>query len=518
MRSLISVLFILIHQAVNCQLSVRELNDNNWRIVPGFSNKNSYLMPTTMGTTGARTTFNGPFSAGRVEISPTEQLVAIHVRDKEFGVIRLSEELKISWASSISGRPTRIGIVGDRVIVVHAGEAGNPKTRGNLEITVLNAANGKKIINKIVFKADDEMVAEPKVFFPAGSKEFFVGLRYTNVTNKVKVLPFGIGAGKTVSNFMTSSKFVLLAYDGNLNEISKTELPFKNEASFIQAEMNDKKEIFLVFEDDENSISLQHISSSHKDILATKRITLDLRKNASPELDFYLSKKEPATCFLTFRYKNSEKEKALSIYSVNFSTNETKSYTEIMNREYREKLKAKYNPAYEDAGRLNTNEWTEMEFTHFIEHEDKLIFLKEALVNRYSGTPGDSWGRTTTENGDGILSVFTRDLKLIDETPFAKSTRIYGNDEAATSMHAHQNTVTIVTPLIRGLSASAVIFEYNLDKKQMLRRYIPEKGDIKRSHSLVAGATLWFEHVFVIPVQTDRGYYEAHQRLLKLSY
>lgn len=518
MRILISVLFIVIQQASYCQISARDLNDINWRIVPGYSNKNSFLMPSTMGTMGARSTFNGPFEAGRVPISPTEQLVAIHIRDKEFGIVRLKEDLKMIWASSISGRPIRIGLAGDRVIVVHGGEAGDPKTRGNVEVTVLNAENGKKIKNKVVFRRDGEILAEPKVFFPAGSKEFYIGLRYTNTTNKIKILPFGIGAGRVTANFMASSKFVLLTFDSDLNEITKTEVPIKKDASFIQAEMNNNKEIFFVFEDDENSVSVQRTAASHKEILSTKRITLDLRKNASPELDFYLSGKDPATCFLTFRYKNADKDKALAIYSINFATNETKSYTELMNKEYREKLKAKYNPSYEDAGRLNTSEWTEMEFTHFLEYDDKLIFLKEALINRSYVAPNDSRGTSNTENGDGIISIFTRDLKLIDETPFAKSAKIYGNDEAATSMHAHQSTVVIVTPLMRGIRAGVLIFEYDLNKKQIVRRYIPEKGEVKKSHSLVAASTLWFEHSFAIPVQTDRGYYETDQRFLKLSY
>jgi hypothetical protein len=522
MRLLILISLIFISSFSKAQLSPNDLLDINWRIIPGVSNKNAYLesqAPIGLGM-GTRMSFSGPFDAGRVMVSPTEQVVSVNLKEREFAIMRIADDNKVKWLSPVGGRTIRVGLIADKIIVIHTGDLADRKAKKNVEATVYNLANGKKITNKILYKAPEDLAAETKVFFVKGSEEFYVGLRHTNTSDKVKLHLYGIGASKTAANYMMSSKFELHGYNANLDELSRVDVPIKTNAAFIQAEMNAAREIYMVLADEENSIIVQRISPKHTEVTDSKRINLDLRRDMRMDVDFYVSTVDDKVCFLTFRYKNLEKDKSLSIYRVDFNTGETKSYTEVIDKAYKAKMRAAYNPKYEDAPRLQTDTWGEMEYTGFIEHGDKLIFLKEVMsemarvsmeTNRVSGYYAG--------NGDGILAVYDQNLKLVNEVAFAKNAVTSGLDGARTVLRAKGNTITIVSPYLpMGFGMNAIIFEYDIEKKDIVKRYMAERGDIRKSHGLVPAATLWFEKSYSIPVLTDRGYYEMNQRMLRAKY
>ena len=513
---LVIILFFALWQQSQSQVTAKDLPGTNWRIIPGMSNKNA-LLRQRLNNLDDREKFSGNFNSGRLSLSPTEQVVMLSVGDKEYAVAKINEDLKFDWATSIPGPLMTIGKVNNKIIVIYGNNPVDQNPKTPVHAIVLDASTGKKITGKTLFDRDPAKRSEVKVFFVPKSNEFYFGIRYTDADTKLRVF----GGKENYDLISMTSKFELIAYDENLDQLSKKEVPMRNKSNFLSVEMTAAKELFTIYKEDDGGYFVQRTAANHTELKEFKRINLDLAKNLPVKMDFVLSGNDQNVCYLTFRYFNSDKDWAVTLYRIDFGTGLMKYRTDSYTKAHRKGIEENHSPTYEKPGKLRTADWESMEYTGLIEQGNKLICLKEAVVedvpmsNLSSSQPPS---KSTTKTGDGILSILDSNLKLLQEVPFAKSVTVNGIEHAASGFMLRGNRVFIVTPENEGTHITIVIFEYDLDKKQFIRRFTPDKGQIKKKHDLVPAATLWFDKSYAIPAQTDKGYYETSERLLKVQF
>ena len=508
MRISLNILFLLICQIIFAQAPVKELLEQNWRIIPSYSNKNKSLEQSKIRLSSES---DGNFNKSRVVLSPTEQVVLISYNSTDYGVMLITEELKIKWNTPLTGLTLGIGKYKDKILVIHTGDINKKDNWSQINATILDPASGKKILTKTILNAPTDFLFEPKLFFTTDNQEFFLGVRYTETENKARIFVFGAGIGNFADKYSKTPKFELLSFNENLEEIRKVELPIKKGFYFLQAEMSKKKEIIIMYHEGNGNFGIQLIANNFIDVKDYRRISVDLRENANFDMSFSLSGIFINIIHFTITYQNAEKERATAVYRINLDDKIVKSVSVAYNKEYRKKMKEKYKPFNKKADNLSTGEWDEMEIGDLIEFEDKIICFTEVQLKKQNihnnGAPSQ-----TTITGDAILSVYDKNLTLIDQQIIPKYIEYFGSEGVYTSLFVHDHILTMLSGVRTGaFSSLPLIIDYDLNQNKITRQDIPERGSVRKSPYITIdpSCTLWFQKSFVISYRKEQGVFSA---------
>lgn len=511
MRLFLSIHFLIFSQFIFAQAPVKELLEQNWRIIPSYSNKNKSLEQSNVRLSSES---DGNFNRSRVVLSPTEQVVLISYNNTDYGVMLITEELKIKWNTPLSGLTLGIGKYKDKILVVHTGDMNKKDYWSQINATILDPVSGKKIMTKTILNAPTDFLFEPKLFFTPDHQEFFLGVRYTETENKARIFVFGAEMGNFTEKYSKTPKFELLSFNENLEEIRRIALPAKKGFNFVQAEMSKKKELLIMYYEGDGSFGIQLIADNFIDVKDYRRISVDLRENDNFNMSFSISGVDFNIIHFTITYQNAEKDRATAVYRINLNDKIVKSVSIAYNKEFRKKMKEKYKPYNKKADNLSTSEWDEMEIGDLIEFEDKVICFTEVQLKKQHIRSTNAMSQTTI-TGDGILSVYDKNLTLIDQQIIPKYIEYFGSEGVYTSLFVHDQILSMVSGVRTGsFSTLPMIIDYNLKQNKITRQDIPERGSVSKSPYITIdpSCTLWFQKSFVISYRKEKGAFTAKRR------
>lgn len=521
MRTFLILLLFSSFKHTFAQLApAKELVNQNWRVVPGYSTKNNML-----GGVGSYGPFNlsaGNYQISKLELSPTEQAVVVSYSQKEYGVVHINKDLRVKWNTPVNGFALSLGRLNNHIVVIHTA---NLKSKFDflkeLQATLIDPSNGKKILTKTIFTEPSGLYIEPKSFFKSTGDGFSLGIRRTNAEVNNKGYARGKAYDKFIHEYSTTSKFELFEFNEKLEETRRATVPVKTDFHFLQAEMNSAGELIFLYSENEKSFGVQRISNNLTDQRNYKSFTIDIQKNAISSTWLYMGD-HPEICYVGSTFQNSEKDRVNAVYRFDFANDNTVSTQMQFHKLFRKEMKEKFVQTVKGADELRTDDWTEMEIVRILEYKDFVVCFQEAKqikqgpVN-FNGTNPDPKSIT----GDAILSIYDRNLKIVDQQVIPKYLELYGTDVAVSSLHCHDNIISLVSGYKTGLMAnSTMLIQYDLEKKKIINQTVAERGSAKRAYVVYPAATLWFQNGFVVPYLHDivGGLYVVNSDFHKFNF
>ncbi len=515
MRIIIVFLLVFLSKQFYAQAPVKELLEQDWQICgPDFVGE---LKESGLNN-----------SKSHVILSLSDQVVIVTYTYHNYGILRINENLKTKWNTPVTGQPIGIAKFNEKILIVHTDDMNKKDYYNQIYGTLIDPETGKKGESKILFKAiaGENNLREPKLFFSQDGTSFFLGVRYTEAENKTGIL-FGMSAARRFGeHYAKSSKFELLSFSENLVEVNRVSVPIKKNFSFEQVEMNLNNELVFLYSEGDKSFGVQKIDKNFSAEKSYKRFTVDLREKNRFEVNLYLSNTNPAITNCSVTYWNAEKEKTIDILRINMDEGTLKSASTVFDKPFRKEMKEQYKPFDKKADNLNTKEWEEMEIGNVFEYGENIISYAEVKYSKTNEAPPGSSGMTSHRiiGGDGVLSIYDKNLTLVDRQFIPRYIGYFGSDEIRSSIFAHNQVITLVSGFRTGnFSTLPYTVNYDLKLKKITKQEICERGGVKKSITLPIDPTsvLWFQNGFTISYQTGRGNMFAkafRSHLLKFDY
>ena len=492
MRKLFIALCVFVSFSANSQAPIQEVFKQDWKIIPSYPNINAYRADPFI-----------PYSYlnSRVELSPTEQALLINFQKSENGVIVLTDELKVKWQTPIPGNLYALYKVNDKLIVVHNGtsEVRN-EDYSLLFATVLDPATGKKLLTKDILGGKPDHYIDLNTFPDPDKKELIIGFRHSAGLLKQKSKSItSIGR----EDYDITTKYDVVTFNENLEQIKKTSLPVKKSTVLYQVEMTINKNFILAYRESAGTIGLQVIASQNQ--VWSKSYSLTSKERMFDNYRIIPSTLFPDVFFFSADYTTDDRDPALTLFRINYTTQEVKKFERIFTKDYRKELGTKWVSGDEEkSSRPIPRYWDYFKFSSITELKDKIVVVAESVYNEsYSMINNNGIGfgstRSYNENSDMLLTLFDNNLKVEDEKLIGKNYRYNSMIGNFASTYLKENGLYIVTASDeRAGVCRALVMKYNIQKKTFEFRKIADKGQRKGLRRIHPPSTIWFPKGYAI--------------------
>lgn len=474
------------------QAPVKILEAQPW--VPCQSARNTNSLLDYGNISNDLRVYMGDYQRGHIRVSEHEKIILAISSPVEYVVLSLTDNMTVKWQRSIPGAVLNIGKFHDKILVVYFPKADKRDTHNSIcKGILLDMNSGKVIVEKELFLGSASTGYQYSCFF-GGERNFRLGVRTTNLDSD-KELYFGRKSDALVEKGSLSAGYQLLSYDAELNRVSGVEVPVKKTLLFQSVEMNSQQELVFVYKDENHALVVQRVSADGSKEMNTVTIGQEVRTETTPLARLLISKSDPNAVYLFSSYKNKDRDYTNAVIKVNLSTKKVESDLQVINRDFKKAVKSNYTPVSRKSEGLNQEFWDYMEWIAAEEVGDYLVVYQEVLQNIQESSGMNSFKTNPAfYQRDGLLTVYDRQMKVVDQKILPKSISYYGYYRISSSMHVRNDKVYIMSILRVGMASSfPFFFEYDLTQKKVTREEVFENARTGKGHIPISGATIWFD-------------------------
>lgn len=496
MRLLLVFISGLLVSSLFSQAPVKILEAQPW--VPCQSARNTNTLLDYGNISNDLRIYMGDYQRGHIRISEHEKIILAISSPVEYLVLSLTDNMTVKWQQSIPGVVLNIGRFNDKILVVYFPKSDKRDTYNSLcKGLLLDMNSGKVIAEKDLFQGSANTGYQYNCFF-WGERNFRLGVRRTKLDSD-KELYFGRKTDALIEKGSQSEGYQLLSYDAELNRISGVEVPVRKTAFFQGVEMNSQQELVFLYKDENHALIVQRVNADGSKEKNTVTIEQEVRSETTPLARLLLSKSDPDAVFLFSSYKNKDRDYTNAVIKVNLSTKKVESDLQVINRDFKKAAKNNYTPASKKSQGLNQEFWDYLEWIAAEEVGDYLVVYQEVLLNFQEPSGMNSFKTNPAfYQRDGLITVYDRQMKVVDQKILPKTISYYGYYRISSSMHVRNDKVYIMSILRVGMASSfPFFFEYDLTQKKVTREEIFENARTGKGHIPVSGATIWFDQKLV---------------------
>ena len=498
-RLLFVLLCCAIVPATFGQTLQQELSDLEWRIIPGVPTGNA--MSNLFATVNPMKQSVGNFEASRCIVSPDEIAVLVNYRKDDYGVLLLDSKLKIKWNTPLTGTPLGMGKLGDKIIIITTPDITITGWKNQFDALLLEPATGKVITRKNIYKGSEDYFMEPKLFFIPKDNSFKLGIRKSLLTKSVKISFFGSGVEKAMTAGRSTSSFELISINGQLETTGKVELPVKKDLQFLDCGNNSEGVLFFSYYEGGQNIGLQRISPDGTNSEDYRHVSFDARDKSGFNTGFFISRAEPDVAYITIECTNSDKDKTLGIYRIDFRQTGNQNDVTVLTKAYKKEHKNDYSPFNKDAGKPDTDLWNNLKTVAVLDHEDKVIVVNEVQFTQLIERTGIMWN-----TGDAIVSLYDKKMHLQSQVIIPKEMRILTSIGSASSYFIRGNKLYILSANSHKITYNALYVCIDLATGKLLQYSHPDRGEAKKRNPVDPGSTLWFRDGFMVNYLDPSGF------------
>lgn len=411
-----------------------------------------------------------------------ESYVTLRNGRKDFGIGLIDSKSNLKWQLPVPGVPLDMGRSGDNAILIYAEEFGNYSPIKVLHAMLIETAKKKVGKDVVIYTNPGQFIVQVKILKSPGEEFSSVLVRETKSKNST--LGFGIGSG---GSFKETKAITMIHLGSGLALETKELKSIAIESEYFTTSMGSNNDLYVC------SYSNGQLTTERFDGSGNKLTQL------ATDLNFY--KKVPyafivqyddslrKNCFTVgLKYLDDQRVTMARIFRFDFNDKKiivTDPFE--INKDYVKKLKDD-NPG----SKVNhLRDIYALKPLQIINTADKTIFIKELQ--------SETMDRTTKYIREGaIISIYSKDLKLIKDIPINKYSANFFMGFAAICGHVKGDNLYAVTNEMDGLGYQCLLYKINLNDFSITTKGIP-KPESGMNWITEPGNIIWDDTSFRIP-------------------
>jgi hypothetical protein len=428
------------------------------------------------------------FNKGILYISSNEALIPVHLKKKEWGVMRINSNGKVLWQTNIASNILGMGRMKEKVIVFFKED--NDK-EGLIKVAVLDIGSGEKLEEKTAFGYAGEHGAEILIQNTSIGDFSHIIIRSTGEKGGY----FRMATGRQESNLQTTKCEAVFFDDaGNLTERFSLNIP--KESEFLGTLVTSEKNICVIYKEAEQIAASMYDASGK--LSASLQTPFAVRKNTFSDPTIQIDSRDPKKIWLSIRYVTKDKNAGHRLINFDFGARKaTVSEEEIFGKEYGRSIQFEEVDKVKKGG---TKDLESLQPTAILANGENIIVIKEA---KYSFTSDRGSTRYIT---DGlILSFYNRQAKHLKTIGLDKTYEAFIPLGRSVGYHMYGKKLYLTTVALAGIGAySNLLCIVDTDAMKFEQFTILDRGRLGRDRAIEPAATLWFEKSalasYIIPV------------------
>lgn len=492
-KNLFFVFILLCSSVAYAQELQSELQDQDWRIIPGSYEKNKpgwdvYVYPVFKHS-------DGDFNMSRVMLSPTEAVVLVSFDGRDYGALKINDKMKVGWKLPLKGVPYAIFKFRKNLLVCTESDISKIGRKRESGIYLIDPQTGK------IVKQQDHL--DPMV--KDGESDFEVRLLQNETQHEVKL---GIRYYEKKLPAITRGMNIV-TLDDDLKAVSNEKIPLSNNGIYLNSALNSRGDFVFLSAEENNQLKVQTFEA--KTWIPQKRILIPFhpRKKSKFFGELYLSSFNPDYAFVYVDYLNDEKEEIRAIHKIDFSTETFFSYERALGKDFIRNIKSGYETVNKKLDKPDFDDWDKMKVIRIIDNEERVIVFEEV---RYSyQSPQVNSDRIYWTTGDGLINFLNSSMKPLTYAVIPKRFRLNGPVGLSSSLHVKDNKIVMVSGYDKGKGRTAIYAQIDASSGNVEKIEELKKDEIKDNYPVDPQATLWFDDSFIL------SYLDADGAMLRIK-
>ena len=413
----------------------------------------------------------------------SESYVTLRNGRNDYGIGLIDSKSNLKWQLPVPGEPLDMGRSGDNAILIYTEKMGIYSPLKVLHAMLVETHKKKVAKDVVIYKNPGQFIVEVEVL--TNTKDELLSALVRESKSKISALGFGIGSGGSIKE---SRAITMIHLGSGLTLETKQLKTIAIGSEYLTTSMGSNNELY--------------VCSYADGQLTTEKFDGGGNKLTQLATDLSLYKKVPygfivqydslqKDCFtVVLDYLDNKKDFLIRPFRFDFNGKKIIAAEPVpINKDYVKKLKAD-NPGSKMNHLRNVDGLKPLQI---INTPDKTILIKEIKSRMMADQ------NTTKYLREGaIISIYSRDLKLIKDIPINKYCSNFLMDFAQILGHVKGDKLYVVTNEMDGFGAQCLLYKINLNDFSITTKRIP---DPKRGLNWITepGNIIWDDTSFRIP-------------------
>ncbi|MEO6850780.1 MAG: hypothetical protein ABI166_09115 [Mucilaginibacter sp.] len=425
--------------------------------------------------------------------------------NEDYNIIAVDDQMQTLWNTPIQGDVISASKFKDKVLIVTSTEFSKIKSNNNtFKAYLLDPANGKVLIEKVIFDGPQDYLVFPFVFTGDGNI-FKFAVRQSSFERRLHVGLPGLFALISLDRYYKELRdtkdFDVIDFDEHLEPITKIK-PVKNVGTFLDMTANNHGDLFINWFNDGNMNIVKY--EAGKGTPASQlscAVTIDegVLHNFENHILISPSKKNYNVLYYALMFKNSDKEMELGIGKLDYSTGKSVYANELLTKDNIKELKKSFVPVNKKMDSPDLGYIKGMNVRTLTEVGDRVIVT---ITSR--STVSGNYSVSELEYNI-LINAYDTDLKLkyqqLVPTSYACLNRLL-----PMGYYHDSDKFYVLSNDKHGINTFRGTYSvFNLETGECEKMYWLTKKYIA-NYDLVGGSSaLWFKNSFVVPYLHVKG-------------
>jgi|GEM_PF-2930698 len=380
---------------------------------------------------------------GFVAGNSDETFVLYEIPKQGFGILLFNNKGQVKWKTALKEKPFNMARIENNIVILTGDKTGYSAGTNHFNAVLLNPENGKILAEKNILSADNSVLVVPVLYGVKSGKFAKIGLRYTNSSRGIKVLFFGAGLGKAITNYNQVSKMEIVSVDKTLAISAKQQLLLPADILYAGSDMDDDGNVlFAGYQEDSKEVIVYHFPEGKN--TADKKIPVSVKAKKTEsikEMQLLAGRQQASVCYFATSYKNEDKDYVYEINRIDFQSGNKTMVSDVLDKKYRKSLEAQPFNAFKNIRKPDVDDINDLTLTNIIEAGDKLIVCKDIQRVEMSGQSNT----VMYAGGNGIISVYDAGFKKLYERVIPKKYKSYLPLGLGIDLHAKDEFAYFIT-------------------------------------------------------------------------
>jgi len=433
------------------------------------------------------------FDAGIIYISESEAIAPVKFK-KEFGLIKINKNGQVAWNAEIPGEILGVSKFNNKALVFYDADwKENQNTRVSAQL--IDLASGRKLKEEVVYNINSYIDVRP-INKPNGE---FNCLMVRQTAHKKKHYFFG---AKQIELMSITEKLSVIQLTEDLKVAKETDIKSSASTSpYLGSAINTNGDLFIGSLS-EGGIRIEKFNSAYSLI---GKLDAPLDYGSKPYVDpvIGLDQTNDQTILVAMQFKQN-KNRMHQFWSFQF--NEKKVSTspiEEISKEFGRNIVAVNN---EKGKNIEVRYIDDLHPVSMISLKDKNIVLREI---RYSKAASANVNSTSTLfcNDAIVISFYDKNWKLLKHIGLEKDYHVFNNQLGhSLGFRIRNNKLLLLAGTITGLmKLGNILFELDIDKMELTKSGLIDKGNLGGGYSVEAASTFWFDNSALLNQVSGKG-------------
>lgn len=393
----------------------------------------------------------------------------------------------------IEGIPLGMGKVGEKNVILFYAE--KPKKLSPIKVihaALIETGKNKILKDKIVYNNPGSKNIEEKILCDAGGNFISLLVRVTDYSPQMG----GFGGNEEVKTSKTTS-LTNITLDNDLSPKEKEIKSIAFESTFLEACGGSNKNFYICSLSEDQLIAEKYDSTGE---IKGKIVTdVSIRRKSTTKQVIQFDSLNANCINIALAYLSDQKDDFVQMFRFDFNTKKAITSENVsLNKDYVRSMK----DGRESSKLSHFGNIRNLTPVKLIETSDKIILIKEVqsqIVDKNS---------VTQKREGGIISVYTKDLKLLMETPIDKWCAFHLLKMPAINGSLQGDNLYIVTAEMKGLASyKTILYTLNINTGAIIDTRKIDNEEPGFNWLAMPNCIMWSNKNFVVPFANVKSFF-----------